>query len=110
MAPLAYVLLEATEVTTWKSFLANKEVDKLANHTSLDLLVSSDAAVAGVTMSPPGSSLLASPLMALALIPSAAMAGVAAAAAGHCPSREWPQTAWGRKTTRTQASVLCLNV
>ena len=81
MAALAYVLLEATEVTTSKSFLANKEVDKLANPTSLDLLVSSAAAVAGVTMvASRRFALLAGPLMALALIPSAAMAGVSSAA------------------------------
>ncbi len=81
MAGLAYLLLEATEVTASKSFLGNKETDKLAHPTSLDVLVSSAAAVAGVTMIDSRRlALLAGPLMALALIPSAAMAGVAAAA------------------------------
>ena len=53
------------------------------NPISLDVLVSSAAAVAGVTMvAARRFALLAGPLMALALIPSAAMAGTAAAT-GH---------------------------
>lgn len=80
MAGLAFLLLEATEVTASKTFLGSKEIDKLSNPTSLDFLVSSAAAVAGVTMvASRRFALLAGPLMALALIPSAAMAGVAAA-------------------------------
>jgi hypothetical protein len=78
-AALAYLLLEATGATTLKNFLGNKEVDKLSNPISLDLLVSGAAAVAGVVMvATRRFALLAGPLMALALIPSAAMAGVAA--------------------------------
>ena len=81
MAGLAYLLLDATEVTTSKSFLASKATDKLTHPTSLDVLVSSAAALAGMTMvASRRFALLAGPLMALALIPSAAMAGVAAAA------------------------------
>jgi hypothetical protein len=80
-AALAFVLLEATGAATLKSFLANKETDKLANPISLDVLVSGAAAIAGVTMvASRRFALLAGPLMALALVPSAAMAGVAAAA------------------------------
>ena len=80
-AGLAYLLLEATGGTTLKNFLGNKEIDKLSNPTSLDILVSGAAAVAGVVMvASRRFSLLAGPLIALALIPSAAMAGVAAAA------------------------------
>ena len=78
-AALAYLLLEATGAATLKNFVANKEVDKLSNPISLDILVSSAAAVAGVVMvATRRFALLAGPLMALALIPSAAMAGVAA--------------------------------
>jgi len=78
-AALAYLLLEATGATTLKNFLGNKELDKLSNPISLDILVSSAAAVAGVIMvATRRFALLAGPLMALALIPSAAMAGVAA--------------------------------
>jgi hypothetical protein len=80
-AALAYLLLEATGATTLKSFLGNKEIDKLTNPISLDILVSGAAAVAGVVMvATRRFALLAGPLMALALIPSAAMAGVAAVA------------------------------
>jgi len=80
-AALAYVLLEATGATTLRNFLDNKEIDKLSNPISLDILVSSAAAVAGVVMlATRRFALLAGPLMALALIPSAAMAGVAAVA------------------------------
>jgi len=50
MAALSYLLLEATGAATLKNFVGNKEIDKLANPTSLDILVSSCAAVAGVTM------------------------------------------------------------
>ena len=78
-AALAYLLLEATGATSLKNFLGNKEIDKLSNPISLDILVSSAAAVAGVVMvATRRFALLAGPLMALALIPSAAMAGVAA--------------------------------
>jgi uncharacterized membrane protein len=49
-------VLEITDATTSKSFLANSQVDKLARPTSLDLLVSSAAAVAGVAMVAPGAS------------------------------------------------------
>ena len=81
VAGLSYLGLEATEVTGSKSFLANKAIDKFSNPTSLDVLVSSAAALAGMTMvASRRFALLAGPLMALALIPSAAMAGVAAAA------------------------------
>ena len=81
-AGLAYMLLEATGATTLKNFVGNKEIDKLSNPTSLDVLVSSAAAVAGVIMvTSRRFALLAGPLMALALIPSAAMVGVAAALA-----------------------------
>lgn len=73
-------VLDATEMTAAKSFLGNKAVDKLANPTALDILVSSAAALAGVTMvASRRFALLAGPLIALALIPSAAMAGIAAA-------------------------------
>ncbi len=79
-AALAYLLLETTGAAAPKKFLANTEVDKLANPISLDILVSSAAAVAGVTMvAARRFALLAGPLMALALIPSAAMAGASAA-------------------------------
>ena len=81
MAALSYLLLEATGAATLKNFVGNKEIDKLANPTSLDILVSSCAAVAGVTMvASRRFALLAGPLIALALIPSAAMVGVSAAA------------------------------
>lgn len=80
MAGLSLLLLEATEVTGSKSFLASKAIDKLSHPTSLDILVSSAAALAGMTMvASRRFALLAGPLMALALIPSAAMAGAAAA-------------------------------
>lgn len=78
-AGLTYLLLETTGVATPKNFLGNKEIDKLANPISLDILVSSAAAIAGVTMvAARRFAVLAGPLMALALIPAAAMAGVAA--------------------------------
>ena len=81
MAALSYVVLEATGAATLENFLGNKEIDKLANPTTLDILVSSCAAVAGVTMvASRRFALLAGPLIALALIPSAAMAGVSVAA------------------------------
>jgi hypothetical protein len=81
-AALAYLLLDATGSATETNFLKNKEVDKLANPIALDILISSAAAVAGVTMVVAGRfSVLAGPLMALSLIPAAAMAGVAAATA-----------------------------
>lgn len=81
MAALSYLLLEATGAATLKNFVGNKEINKLANPTSLDILVSSCAAVAGVTMvASRRFALLAGPLIALALIPSAAMVGVSAAA------------------------------
>jgi hypothetical protein len=80
-AAITYLVLEATGAATLKNFLGNKEVDKLANPSSLDVLVSSCAAVAGVTMvASRRFALLAGPLIALALIPSAAMAGVSIAA------------------------------
>jgi hypothetical protein len=79
-AALAYLLLDITGVTSPRKFIENKEVGKLAHPTSLDLLTSSAAVVAGVTMvASRRFSLLAGPLMALALIPSAAMAGIAVA-------------------------------
>lgn len=79
-AALAYLILEASGVAAPRKFPTNKEVDKLANPLSLDIVVSSAAAVAGVTMvAARRFALLAGPLMALALIPSAAMAGAAAA-------------------------------
>jgi hypothetical protein len=81
MAGVAYLVLEATGAATLKNFLGNKEIDKLANPTALDILVSTAAVVAGVTMvASRRFALLAGPLMALALVPSAAMAGVAAVA------------------------------
>jgi uncharacterized membrane protein len=78
-AALAYLVLEATGAATLENFLDNKEIDKLANPISLDILVSAAAVMAGVTMvASRRFALLAGPLMALALIPSAAMAGMAA--------------------------------
>ncbi len=76
------------------------------------LLMTAGGAVAatGFLSSPPAQTIafVSASVIALGVI----LAGVKAG--GHpsppAPSRGWPQTAWGRKTTRTQASVLCLNV
>lgn len=93
VAALAYLLLEATGVATTKKFVLNKEVARLVNPISLDILVSSAAAFAGVIMiAARRFALLAGPLMALALIPSAAMAGTT------------PRSARGRSFSRPSSA------
>jgi uncharacterized membrane protein len=61
-----------------KTFVDNSKVDQLINPTSYDVVLSSCGAVAGILMILAyRSAQLAGPLIALALIPAAAMLGVA---------------------------------
>ncbi len=77
-AALAFLFLDATGAATAGKFAANSMVGQLGDPSSVDVLVSSGAAVAGVTMILAyRRSVIAGPLIALALIPATAMAGMA---------------------------------
>ena len=79
-AALAFLLLRLTGVVVVDEFLGNSQVEELTNPTLREILVSACAAVAGITMVVAYRfSVLAGPLMALVLIPAAAMIGVALA-------------------------------
>ena len=79
-AALAFLLLRLTGVVAVDEFLGNSQVEELTNPTLREILVSACAAVAGITMVVAYRfSVLAGPLMALVLIPAAAMIGVALA-------------------------------
>jgi len=97
-AALAYFLIEATGATTLKNFLSNKEIDKLSNPISLDILVSSAAAVAGVVMVVTRwFALLAGPLMALALVPSSSDGRGGSGRGRGKVGRSGPRAAWNRR-------------
>jgi Domain of unknown function (DUF389) len=77
-AALAFAVLRLTGVGTTGEFLGNPETKVLADPTLREVLVSSFAALAGITMVVAyRRSVIAGPLIALAIVPAAAMVGVA---------------------------------
>jgi len=81
-AALAYAFLRLTEVAyPTPSLLALTEVGRISHPSWLDLLKSAAAAAAGLVMlAARRDSVIAGPLIALVIIPAAALIGVAAAA------------------------------
>ncbi len=76
--PLGFLLLRATGVDTIDAFVHNHEVERVARPTAADLLTSACAAAAGMTMTLAyRRSVIAGPLIALVLVPVAAMADAA---------------------------------
>ena len=77
-AALAFALLRLTGVGTAEEFLGNSETKVLTDPTLRDILLSSFAALAGMIMVIAyRRSVIAGPLIALAIVPAAAMAGIA---------------------------------
>lgn len=77
-AALLFLILRATGTVTVDEFVNNPEVDKIAHPTLVETLVSACAAVAGAIMiAAYRRTVIAGPLIALVLIPAAAMAGAA---------------------------------
>ncbi|MDP9487050.1 MAG: DUF389 domain-containing protein [Actinomycetota bacterium] len=77
-AALAFALLRLTGVGTAEEFLGNSETKVLTDPTLRDILLSSFAALAGMIMVVAyRRSVIAGPLIALAIVPAAAMAGIA---------------------------------
>ena len=88
-AALTFLVLQALGASTVAAFVENPEVERIAHPTAIDLLVSACAAVAGVIMiAAYRRSVIAGPLIALVLIPAAAMIGVALAAGETTLARE----------------------
>lgn len=80
-AALVFAILRSTGVGTVGEFLGNSETKVLTDPTLREVLVSSFAALAGMTMIVAyRRSVIAGPLIALAVVPAAAMIGVALAA------------------------------
>ena len=80
-AALVFAILRLTGVGTTGEFLGNPETEVLADPTLREVLVSSFAALAGITMVVAyRRSVIAGPLIALAIVPAAAMVGVGLAA------------------------------
>ena len=79
-ATLVFALLRLTGVATTDEFLGNSETKVLTDPTLRDVFLSSFAALAGVTMIVAyRCSVIAGPLITLAIVPAAAMAGIALA-------------------------------
>lgn len=80
-AALVFAILRFTGVGTVGEFLGNSETKVLTDPTLREVLVSSFAALAGMTMIVAyRRSVIAGPLIALAMVPAAAMVGVALSA------------------------------
>ena len=80
-AALAFALLRLTGVATVEEFLGNSETKVLADLTVREVLLSSLGALAGMIMIVAyRRSVIAGPLIVLAIIPAAAMVGIALAA------------------------------
>ncbi|QIN78242.1 DUF389 domain-containing protein [Rubrobacter marinus] len=80
-AALVFGLLRLTGVGTVEEFLGNSETTVLADPTLRDVLLSSLGALAGMIMIVAyRRSVIAGPLIALAIVPAAAMVGIALAA------------------------------
>lgn len=80
-AALAFLILRLTGTTTVDAFVNNPEVEKIAHPTLAEGLVSACAAAAGIVMiAAYRRSVIAGPLIALVLVPAAAMVGAAIAA------------------------------
>ncbi len=80
-AALAFAILRLMGVGTTGEFLGNPETRVLTDPTLREVLVSSSAALGGITMVVAyRRSVIAGPLIALAIVPAAAMVGVALAA------------------------------
>ncbi len=80
-AALVFAVLRLTGVGTIGEFLGNPETRVLTDPTLREVLVSSFAGLAGITMVVAyRRSVIAGPLIALAIVPAAAMVGVALAA------------------------------
>jgi len=77
-AALAFAALRLTGTVTVEAFIHNPEVEKIAHPTFAEGLVSACAAIAGVVMvAAYRRSVIAGPLIALILIPAAAVIGAA---------------------------------
>ncbi len=80
-AALMFLVLRLSGEATVDEFVKNPEVERIAHPTLVEILVSACAAMAGVTMiAAYRRSVIAGPLIALVLIPAAAMIGAAIAA------------------------------
>ncbi len=78
---MVFAILRMTGVGTTGEFLGNPETKVLTDPTLREVLVSSFAALAGITMIVAyRRSVIAGPLIALAIVPAAATVGVAFAA------------------------------
>lgn len=77
---LMFLLLQVSGAVTTDTLVHNPEVERLADPTGLDLVVSTCGAIAGVTMvAAYRRSVIAGPLIAMVLIPAAALVGAALA-------------------------------
>lgn len=75
---LTYALLAATGIDAYAKFIGNEEVGRIAHPTAVELLVSACGAVTGMLMySTYRETVIAGPVVALVIIPAAAMIGMA---------------------------------
>lgn len=78
---LTFVILQTTESASYQHFVTNEEIERIASPGATEIIVSVCGALAAVIVySTYRRSVIAGPLMALVLIPTAAMVGMAGVA------------------------------